>query len=417
MNGIFAVEKPSGITSSQFLSKLQRVLTSSEVFQKEIQAARNVRIEQYKRENKGKHPPNRILNRVSKVKMGHGGTLDPLASGVLVVGIGQGTKELANYLKGTIKCYEAEALLGISTTSGDCEPNGEIISVNKTQHLQNLGEEAKKELEEDLVQKFKGHLKQTPPIFAALKMNGKPLHEYAREGLPLPKPIEPRQVQLYDLEFVKDDFLTSNHNYTFLQITDDTVKDLSKLSNNPTTTQLYYADEYCTAKGLPLGEPIQQGTLQKNFICDPSDEELVKMKDPGYKAPLFHFIAKVSSGTYIRSLIDDMGKALGSSAYMVSLKRLSQQNWDLNKGNVFKIEDFENKPERVWSTVLKKVLDQGASIDIQKELQQEQDACTTAKKEQKLDSDQADDAEKIEDENNKDEQQIDIEPPTKKLKV
>ncbi|KAL6951004.1 hypothetical protein ACO0QE_000290 [Hanseniaspora vineae] len=417
MNGIFAIEKPSGITSSQFLSKLQRVLTSSEIFQKEIQAARNVRIEQYKRENKGKHPPNRILNRVSKVKMGHGGTLDPLASGVLVVGIGQGTKELANYLQGTVKCYEAEALLGLSTTSGDCEPNGEIISVNKTEHLQNLSQDAKTKLENDLVQKFKGHLKQTPPIFAALKMNGKPLHEYARQGLPLPKPIEPRQVQLYDLEFVKDDFLTTDHKYTFLQITDETVKDLSKLSNNPTTTQLYYADEYCTANGLPVGEPIKEGTLQKNFISDPSDEELVNMKSPEYKAPLFHFIAKVSSGTYIRSLIDDMGKALGSSAYMVSLKRLSQQNWDLAKGNVFKIEDFENKPERVWSAVLKKVLDEGSNIDVQKELQNEQDTYSAARKEEKLESDKAENTEESQDEKEKENQQEDNEPPTKKLKV
>lgn len=75
MNGIFAIEKPSGISSSQFLLKLQNVLMNSSVFSREIQRATAERMQQYQRET-GKKPSKRKLRKVSKVKMGHGGTLD-----------------------------------------------------------------------------------------------------------------------------------------------------------------------------------------------------------------------------------------------------------------------------------------------------------------------------------------------------
>jgi tRNA pseudouridine55 synthase len=220
MNGIFAIEKPSGITSNQFMLKLQHALTKSQVFSKEIQRATAERKQQYEKQT-GKKASKRKLRKVSKVKMGHGGTLDPLASGVLVIGIGAGTKKLANYLSGTVKVYESEALFGVSTTSGDVE--GEILSQNSVKHL-NFDD--LKTVEE----KFVGQLKQTPPIYAALKMDGKPLHEYAREGKPLPRAIEPRQVTIYDLK-VFSDSLKRDHDYPLLRPTTeeavDTVKNLN----------------------------------------------------------------------------------------------------------------------------------------------------------------------------------------------
>ena len=296
----------------------------------------------------------------------HGGTLDPLASGVLIIGIGSGTKKLANYLSGTVKVYESEALFGVSTTSGDVE--GEILSQNSTKHL---------DMDEllSLKDKFVGSLKQTPPIYAALKMNGKPLHEYAREGKPLPRAIEPRQVTIYDLDIFPDS-LSRDHHYPLLRpVTDDAIDTVSHLNANLLKDTLYFSKEYCTKMGLAseeanIGDPIPLTEEERAEIDEKKDE---------YRAPLLHFKAKVSSGTYIRSLISDMGKAMRSSSYMVKLIRLQQQDWSLERNNVFKMEDFTEKDEKVWSAVLKEVLEKGSSVDIKQEMEK---ALTEWEKEQ-----------------------------------
>ncbi|SCV05150.1 LANO_0H01156g1_1 [Lachancea nothofagi CBS 11611] len=356
MNGIFAIEKPSGISSSQFLLKLQNVLMKSAVFSKEIQRATAERMQQYQRET-GKVPSKRKLRNVSKVKMGHGGTLDPLASGVLVVGVGTGTKKLSEYLSGTVKVYESEALFGVSTTSGDVE--GEILSMHAVDHLTM---DELKSLEKKLV----GSLKQTPPIFAALKMNGKPLHQYAREGLPLPRAIEPRQVEIYDLNIFSDS-LTRDHNYKLMKPTtkesEEIVSELSQ-QKNLLTDKLYFSKQFCESQAWDSEEARVEPPIALN------DEQIQQLVDQGddYKAPLLHFKAKVSSGTYIRSLISDIGKALRSSSYMVKLIRCQQQEWALERNNVFNMEDFTANDEAVWTQVLEKVLEKGSSVDVKEEL-------------------------------------------------
>lgn len=307
MNGIFAIEKPSGISSSQFLLKLQNVLMASSVFSKEIQRATAERMQQYQRET-GKKPSKRKLRKVSKVKMGHGGTLDPLASGVLVIGLGSGTKKLSEYLSGTVKVYESEALFGVSTTSGDVE--GEILSMNAVNHI---SMEDLKTVEQKMV----GTLKQTPPIFAALKMNGKPLHEYAREGIPLPRAIEPRQVEIYDLQ-VYPDSLSTSHAYELLRpATNEDKKAVSELTRNTNllTDKLYFSKQYCESQKWDS----EEAKVDSPIVL--GDEELQQLESQGkdYRAPLLHFKTKVSSGTYIRSLISDIGKAMRSSCYMVKL--------------------------------------------------------------------------------------------------
>ncbi|CCK72595.1 pseudouridine synthase PUS4 KNAG_0K02320 [Huiozyma naganishii CBS 8797] len=353
MNGIFAIEKPSGITSNHFMLKVQHLFNGSSVFSKEIARLTAERMQQY-REQTGKTPSKRKLRKVSKVKMGHGGTLDPLASGVLIIGVGSGTKQLANYLSGTVKVYECEALFGVSTTSGDVE--GEILSETSTRHL-------KMEELQSLKEKFEGSLKQTPPIFAALKMNGKPLHEYAREGKPLPRAIEPREVTIYDLTIFENS-LSKTHNYPLLRPTTyeskDTVKNLNANLLNDT---LYFSKEYCEAHNLDtevaqIEDPIP--------LTQEESDEIASMGDQ-YRSPLLHFKAKVSSGTYIRSLVSDVGKALRSSSYMVKLVRLQQQKWSLEKGNVFKLEDFTENHEDSWTKVLQEVFDRGSEVNISEE--------------------------------------------------
>ncbi|CDO92610.1 unnamed protein product [Kluyveromyces dobzhanskii CBS 2104] len=354
MNGIFAIEKPSGISSNNFLQQVKNALMKSSVFQKDIQKAVMERSQQYAKET-GKKPSKRKLRKVSQIKMGHGGTLDPLASGVMVIGIGNGTKKLSEYLGNCTKVYETEALFGVATTSGDSE--GDIITETSVKHLTwddlNTVEE-----------KFVGHLKQTPPIYAALKLNGKPLYEYAREGKALPKAIEPRQIQIHSLQLFKDS-LTRNHSYPILKLKDSGDKEvLQKLNANLMEDKLYFSQEYCEKQGLKSEEAEVGAWIP---LTDEERTAIYSSENDLYRAPLLHFKTSVSSGTYIRSLISDIGKALRSSSYMVKLIRCQQQEWALDRGNVFKLENFDNNDEEIWAKVLERVMEEGSKVNIEQE--------------------------------------------------
>lgn len=355
MNGIFAVEKPSGISSAACLNKLQNVFRDSKIFASDLAEMKATRLDNYNKA--GGKGSRRKLNNI-KVKMGHGGTLDPLASGVLVVGVGSGTKRLQNYLVGGVKVYETRALLGASTTTGDSE--GEILTRTRFDHIT-------KELVDETREKFVGDITQTPPLFSALKMDGMPLYEYARKGLPLPKKIKSREVKVYDMK-ICDDTLTRDHEFVFKkpEIDEDGVSLDKKLSSNPTLNddELFFSKQFIEkAEKEELNTKVEPPKLVDEQLA--SEYEL-----ESFRAPVLHFISKVSSGTYIRSLISDFGKALSSSLYMVELIRLEQAEWDLNK-NVFKMQDFE-KDERVWGPVLKNVLDKGPDFVIKDEILKEE---------------------------------------------
>ncbi|CAN3375108.1 tRNA pseudouridine synthase 4 [Diutina rugosa] len=343
MNGVFAVEKPSGVSSAQFISKIQTIFTKSPAFQADMIDARNKRMEDLSTSRWSK---DKIKNKVKKlqVKIGHGGTLDPLASGVLIIGVGSGTKKLQPYLTQCTKVYKTKALLGISTTTGDCE--GEIITKNPIDHIT-------KEMVLETPQKFIGNLKQTPPIFSALKVNGKPLYEYAREGIPLPMDkIKVRDVKVNFLELNEDNILSTDHEFVKLesQLDENGVPKEHGLINNPTLNdaQLFFSEEFMAKQGddyqMPRPKPLEEDTLPE-------------------KLPMVEFTSSVSSGTYIRSLISDFGKALESSAYMVELIRAKQGEWELGK-NTFTLEDFEGD-STVWGPVLKQVLDaEPGTVDV-----------------------------------------------------
>ncbi|KAI5956555.1 PUS4 [Candida jiufengensis] len=346
MNGVFAIYKPSGISSANFINDIQDLFTNSRKFASDLKAARDKVYYDLSRDKKWQKRARKKADS-TKVKIGHGGTLDPLASGVLVVGVGSGTKKLQYYLAECQKTYETKALLGISTTTGDSE--GEIITKNETEHIT-------PELVIEATKKFIGDIKQTPPIFSALKVNGKPLYEYAREGLPLPKGIKVRDVKVHDISVVLDDLLTKDHEFTKLesQLDENGVPKEHGLMNNPTLNDspLYFSRQY-------LEKSDKSKVNNPRILAD--GEELPE------KLPLIHFISDVSSGTYIRSLISDIGRALESSAYMVELIRSKQSEWELNK-NVFKFEDFK-KDENIWGPVLQKVLKNGGeNINLAEEL-------------------------------------------------
>ena len=136
MNRIIIIDKPKDITSQGVVSKIKRTL--------------NVK------------------------KVGHTGTLDPLATGVLPILVGDATK-LSKYLIEHDKIYIAKVVLGERRTTGDLE--GEVVETKDT----DISKIKKEEIEE-LLKSFLGESKQVPSIYSAIKVNGKKLYEYAREG-------------------------------------------------------------------------------------------------------------------------------------------------------------------------------------------------------------------------------------------
>jgi len=119
-------------------------------------------------------------------KAGHTGTLDPLATGVLPICLGEATK-FAQHLTDENKTYVATIKFGVTTTTGDKE--GDVVS-------QVDCEISRAQIEQVLPQ-FMGEITQVPPMYSALKVNGKPLYEYARDGVELER--KPRQVTIYAL--------------------------------------------------------------------------------------------------------------------------------------------------------------------------------------------------------------------------
>jgi tRNA pseudouridine55 synthase len=152
-NGFILLDKPSGISSNAALQQLKRLLKVK--------------------------------------KMGHTGSLDPLASGMLPVCIGEATK-FSQYLLNADKEYIVTAQLGSKTTTGDAE--GEIIETKPIPPLTTNDILA-------VLEQFKGSIQQIPSMYSALKHNGQPLYKLARAGIEVER--KPRTVQIYKLEFVE----------------------------------------------------------------------------------------------------------------------------------------------------------------------------------------------------------------------
>ena len=143
-----------------------------------------------KPKNMTSHDVCNIMRRILKTKkVGHSGTLDPLATGVLVIGVGKATK-LLNYLENHDKTYVAEALFGIQTDSYDI--------LGKTLNESNVIP-TDKEVDNALL-KLKEKKTQIPPIYSSIKVDGKKLYDYARNGEKVE--ILPRPINIYSLKRV-----------------------------------------------------------------------------------------------------------------------------------------------------------------------------------------------------------------------
>lgn len=302
VNGIFAVYKPSGITSQDAVSKLKflfgKTFPSNETQQQGKRGKRNKQV----------------------FKIGHGGTLDPLAEGVLVIGVGNGTKQLAQYLGECVKEYRSKALLGCKTTTYDAE--GAILEYGNSDKIEKLTVDSIKEL----VPKFTGEISQLPPVFSALKIDGKPLYAYAREKIELPRKIELRA---------------------------------------------------CTVDYLNIGEFKQGVDLPQNLASEEDKKfaqsvigrEILATEKPVLTGAEVELSFSVSSGTYIRSLINDIGEELGTKAFMSHLIRQKQGEWVAGK-NAIPLKLFD-KPSSVWWPLMQTALNEGPQRELDLETEPE----------------------------------------------
>ena len=152
VHGVLLLDKPAGMSSAQALAKVKWLLNAE--------------------------------------KAGHTGTLDPFATGLLPLCFGEATK-FAQDLLDADKTYEATVRLGVTTTTGDTE--GEVISTNQV--------EVTRGQVDAVLEKFRGPIQQVPPMHSALKRDGKPLYEYAREGVTLER--DARDVTIHALELIE----------------------------------------------------------------------------------------------------------------------------------------------------------------------------------------------------------------------
>ncbi len=195
IDGLILLDKPTGITSNRALQQVKHALHAK--------------------------------------KAGHTGSLDPLATGMLPICLGQATK-FSQFLLDADKTYRVTARLGIRTTTSDAE--GEIVSQRDVPVL-------KTEVIEKKLTQFRGEISQVPSMYSALKHNGQPLYKYARQGIEVPR--EARNITIYRLELLQ-----------------------------------------ASANELEL-------------------------------------LVHCSKGTYVRTLVDDLGELLACGAHVVALRRLS----------------------------------------------------------------------------------------------
>lgn len=137
-----------------------------------------------------------IVHKAKKItgkKVGHTGTLDPMATGVLPLLIGKGTL-CSKYLIQHDKIYEVQLTLGIKTDTADIE--GKIIEEKEVK-------KSTFELEkvEKVLKTFLGKQQQTPPVYSAIKVKGKKLYEYARQGKTVE--VKPREIEIYKVNLIK----------------------------------------------------------------------------------------------------------------------------------------------------------------------------------------------------------------------
>ena len=244
---------------------------------------------------------NQVLQRVKWLlkaeKAGHTGTLDPLASGVLPICLGAATKFSQLHLDSN-KTYLAIARLGQNTSTADAE--GVITSATDASALDLTAAALL-----DVQKTFTGQIEQTPPMYSALKVDGKALYDYARAGIELE--VKPREVRIHAIEMTEFKSLEDLERLSPLAHWKLADQDVAALTDekNLLTEQ--------TTHGAQVGTSMKTRALAIKVTC--------------------------SKGTYIRTLAQDIGKHLGVGAHLVYLRRTASGDFSIDE--CMDLEAFE----------------------------------------------------------------------------
>ncbi|KAL8943812.1 MAG: hypothetical protein Q9211_000855 [Gyalolechia sp. 1 TL-2023] len=385
VEGVFAINKPKSISSAQVLRDVQLAFDPSNLFAPWLHAERTRR---------GKEPGSQRQRRKNKrvqVKVGHGGTLDPMATGVLIVGVGQGTKHLQSFL-GCTKTYEATVLFGAATDTYDVL--GKILSKAPYAHLTRA-------VVEEALNKFRGPIKQRPPLYSALRMDGKRLYEYAREGKEIPREIEERPVTTESLE-IREWLPGGSHKYVWpegeaaqeekdvahkvLQLgaplryaeneaqganspsdandshgkkrrRDSKAEDDELVTTNPAAKRQEMSPEPVMSGALPDDPEVnEEGPGPALDLAGGTQTSLKEEQHEDEGPPAAKLSMTVTSGFYVRSLCHDLGQAVGSLGIMSELVRTRQAGFLLGR-NVLEYEDL-SKGEHVWAPKVEHMLNE-----------------------------------------------------------
>ncbi|KAJ0425486.1 pseudouridine synthase [Aspergillus carlsbadensis] len=374
--GIFAVHKPQGVTSADVIRKLQHHFNPSDLFRPWLET------ERARRKRESNNQRRRRRTQQLDVKIGHGGTLDPLATGVLVTAVGKGTKQLQDFLLCT-KTYETVVLFGAETDTYDVV--GKVVKRAPYEHVT-------REAVDKALEQFRGKIMQRPPIFSALKVNGKKLYEYAREGKEPPIEIKERPVEVTDLRILEW-YEPGTHEYKWPEEAPAEEKAaaeklLAKADSLPAASAAGEADESVSVKrksppaenadnedvaaeakkqkitsegdAAPAPAPSEQNgapDASEATSTETQDTSGQSQPEPQSQPPAVKITMTVSSGFYVRSLAHDLGKAVGSCGLMSSLIRSRQAEFRLEPGQVLEYEDLD-AGEEVWGPKVQKFLEE-----------------------------------------------------------
>lgn len=363
-----AVHKPQGVSSADVIRHLQRHFNPSKTFKPWLEE------ERARRNRENGFQRRRRRDQRLEVKIGHGGTLDPLATGVLITGIGKGTKSLQDFLACT-KSYEAIVTFGAETDTYDCL--GKVVRRAPYEHVT-------RETVEKALAQFRGKIMQQPPIFSALRVNGKKLYEYAREGKVPPVEIKHRPVEVLDME-IMEWYEPGTHSFQLPkeEMTGDEKVAAEKLLDQGAATSAELEGEAAkedpeaasstkrkspppadeakddsaeATKKQKVSETESASTAAESTASEPVAAEVPEQPEqPKPQPPAVKIKMTVTSGFYVRSLAHDLGKAVGSLGLMSELVRSRQGDFELSPEKVLEYKDLE-AGEDVWAPKVERFL-------------------------------------------------------------
>lgn len=228
---------------------------------------------------------------IKRLKVGHAGTLDPLASGVMILCTGKCTKQIDQLQAGT-KEYIATLRLGCTTPSFDAEHP--IDATFPTQHITT-------EAVHEALSRFKGSIWQVPPVYSACKVEGRRAFDYVRQG---------EEVELKAKELVIDEIELLDLHLPEQGVTSPHAKEVALMAQADIHIKDFKA---CYATSI---EDIAASPAE---TADVSTDTM----------PYLQIRVVCSKGTYIRALARDIGQALGSGAYLIGLRRTRVGNYAL----------------------------------------------------------------------------------------